>query len=314
VLKLQLFGVGQASFGGQPLTGFPGQQWHRLLCYLLLNCEHPHPRERLAAVFWSEYPTATSRTYLRNALWRLRQALQSAGAQVDEYVAVDDDSIRFLSSSPHWLDVQEFENPIKECQDISGEQLDIEQVNRLEKAANLYVGELLEGVYEDWCLYDRERLRLLHLSALHKMLVFHEHNGTYERGLAHGRRILDIDPTRERVHRQVMRLYWLLGERHEALTQYKCCVQVLHEELGIPPTERTKLLHEQMIRNRFDPRTWRIHPDDLLPERIKQSETLEPFAEHVLDRLHRLQAINTETTTELRHIERMISQVLLTAR
>lgn len=314
MFKLQLFGAGQASYADQPLAGFPGQKWHRLLCYLLLNREQTHGRERLAAVFWSEYPTATSRTYLRNALWRLRQALQSAGAPVDEFFSVGDDSIRFLASSRYWLDVQDFETATAECRDVPGEQLSARQAACLEQAVELYVGDLLEGIYDDWCLFDRERLRLLHLNTLHKLLVFHEHSGSYERGIDIGRQILDLDPTREQVHRQMMRLYWLLGERSEALAQYKCCVQVLREDLGLPPTQRTNLLHEQMIHNRFDPKSWRIHPNDLLPERIKQDETLQPFAEHVLHRLHRLKAINQETTTELRHIERLINQVLLAAR
>jgi DNA-binding SARP family transcriptional activator len=186
-----------------------------------------------------------------------------------------------------------------------------EQVADLEGAAGLYVGDLLEGVYQDWCLYDRERLRLLNLNALCKLLVFHERNGTYECGLAYGRRILACDPTREKVHRQMMRLFWLLGDRNEALAQYKRCVQLLRAELGIRPMERTRFLHKQMVRNEFDPATWPLRRDDFLPATGGTGEALPLLAQHVLQRLRRLQAMTEETSAELQQIERLIGKVLL---
>jgi DNA-binding SARP family transcriptional activator len=311
MLKLQLFGTGHASYCDQPLSGFPGQQCYLLICYLLLNRHHPHHRERLAAVFWSEYPTTTSRKYLRNTIWRLRHALQAAGVPVDEYLLITDDSISFTSSASYWLDIEAFEVAIAECQDLAGQDLTPEQWARLENAVQLYVGDLLEDIYEDWCLCDRERLRLMYMNALGRLLVFHEHNGTYERGLDYGRRILDCDPTRENVHRQLMRLFWLLGSPTEALAQYKCCAQVLREELGIPPMAKTRFLYKQMLRNQFDPATWPVHHNDRLPERILQDESVQVLANHALKRLNRLQAMSEETNTELQHIARLIRKALV---
>jgi DNA-binding SARP family transcriptional activator len=65
--------------------------------------------------------------------------------------------------------------------------------------------------------HHRERLRLLHVSLLAKLLAYHEGTGTYEQGLGYAGRILDCDPTREKVHRQAMRLHWLMGRPLEAL-------------------------------------------------------------------------------------------------
>jgi DNA-binding SARP family transcriptional activator len=299
MLELQLFGPGQARYCDQPLAGFPNQRCYFLLCYLLLNRHHPHHRERLAVLFWSEYPTTTSRKYLRNALWRLRQALQSVGAPADEYLLISDDSVCFLSSSRYWLDVKVFETTLTDYQDLSGQGLTAEQAAHLEEAVDLYIGDLLEGVYEDWCLYDRERLSLLCLNALSKLMVFHELNGTYERGLTYGERILARDHTREKVHRQMMRLYWLLGDRNAALIQYKRCVQILREELGIPPMEETRLLYERIVHNQFDPSTSSGHRltrrsvrhGDPLSMTTKSNDSVQPLAEHALQKLQRLQAI-----------------------
>jgi DNA-binding SARP family transcriptional activator len=314
MLRLQLFGRGQASYDSQPLAGFPSQQCFHLLCYLLLNRHHPQARERLAAVFWSQHPTATSRTYLRNALWRLRTALQDAGAPSDEYLSIDGDCVSFVDSGQYWLDVQIFETTVTRFQDRSAQTLTAEDAARLEKAVDLYAGDLLEGVYEDWCLYDRERLRLLYLDALHRLVTFHEYHGPYERGLAYGIRILECDPTREKVHRHMMRLYWLLGDRNEALVQYKRCVQILREELGVRPMERTQQLYKQMVRSQFDPEVWLASPDDRILDAAQQDEGLWSLARHALHKLHRLQTLSQETAAELDDIERLIRQVLTNSR
>jgi DNA-binding SARP family transcriptional activator len=310
MLKLELFGAGQARYNDQPIASFPNQQSHHLLCYLVLNRGHVHRRDRLAAVFWGEYPTTVSRKYLRNVLWRLRNALQSAGAPNAEYLQISEDNVSFSGSSPYWLDVEDFETTVTRCQDLTGSQLTPEQAAQLEFAIDLYIGELLEGVYEDWCLYDRERLRILHLNALNKLVVFHESNGNYERGLAYGKRILALDPTREKAHRQVMRLYWLLDDHSEALAQYKCCVQILRQELEIRPTERTRRLYQEMVGNQFDPESWPVHRDDFLPDPNKQAESLHSLVKQTLQKLHHLQAMSDETRAELDHIEHVISKAL----
>lgn len=310
MLKVQLFGKGKASYDDRPLNGFPGKQCHRLLCYLLLNRQQSHPRERLAAVFWSEYPTATSRTYLRTCLWRLRQALLDAGAPPDEYLHCVHDSLSFPNSGTYWLDVEVFEGAVHVCQNLPGDQLALEQVRDLEVAERLYAGDLLEGTYDDWCLYDRERLRLLHLDLLGKLLAHHEKAGTYEQGLDYAQRILVYDPTREKVHRQAMRLHWLLGNPLEALAQYRCCIQVLCEELGIQPTPKTHALYKQMLTNQFDPSQWLVHRENGLPKRLGQEEVRRPVTELVLDRLRHLEAVTQETGVELQEVRRLVEQAL----
>lgn len=310
MLRVQLFGKGAACYSGQPLPGFPGQQCYRLLSYLLLNRDQPHPRERLAALFWAEYPTPTSRAYLRNALWRLREALSNVGAPADDYLLCADDSLSFAEMVPYWLDVASFEASVCCYRDVAGVDLIPEQARALEQADRLYIGDLLEGTYDDWCLYDRERLRLLHLGLLSKLLAYHEATGTYEQGFDYAQRILALDPTREKVHRQVMRLYWLMGQPVEALTQYRRCVQILAEELGVAPTAKTKELYRQMVSHRFDPSQWPVHRHDGLPQRLAQHEAGRPVPEQVLDRLRRLEAVTGRTRAELREIRRLIERDL----
>jgi DNA-binding SARP family transcriptional activator len=309
MLQMNLFGPGRAQFQNRPLAGFPNHKGFHLLCYLSLNRNQPHNRERLAAVFWSEHSTAISRKYLRDALWRLRQAFQAAGARDEDYLAVTDDTISFVSSSPYWLDVEVFERSILECEDIPGYALSTEQCARLEHAVDLYGGELLEGIYHDWCIHDRERYNLMYFDALSRLMAYHEANGAYERGLTFGERILARDSTREKVQRQMMRLYWLSGSRSAALAQYKRCTQALREVLNVPPMAETLLLYEQMLHNEFNPvisnrnhgaaRTVGAFPQ-------RSDESIQLSIDQGLRQIQRLQRMVDETNAELRRLEELI--------
>jgi len=109
--------------------------------------------------------------------------------------------------SAHWLDVAAFEETCDQILARPVEALGAADVEVLEKAIGLYSGELLEGLYEDRALRERERLRRLYLNSLARLMRFHKHHQAFEPALACGRRILDRDPLREEIHRAVMRLY-----------------------------------------------------------------------------------------------------------
>jgi DNA-binding SARP family transcriptional activator len=306
-LELRLFGTARARYHGQALPGFPNQQPHLLLCYLLLNRNQPHPREQLAAIFWGDYPTRTSLKYLRNALWRLRQLLQSAGVPTSEYLAVGDQSVSFSCSGRYWLDVEAFEAMTVGLQGLKVSQLTPEQVGGLEEAIDLYSGDLLDGIYQDWCLYERERFHLLYLNTLGRLMAFHEINGTYERGLAYGRRVLACDSTRENVHRHMMRLYWLLGDRNAALAQYKRCGQILRETLNIAPMEATQRLYRQIVSGQ-PPTQDSPSSGAVSTSPGRHGEPMPSLVDQALQRLQHLQAVLDEANTELRHISRLIQE------
>jgi DNA-binding SARP family transcriptional activator len=312
MLRLNLFGAGRAYYGDHSLPGFPNQQPCLLLCYLVLDRHHPHTREYLAAVFWGDYPTSVSRKYLRNALWRLRHILQSIGAPVEEYLLVDDETIRFVRSEHCWLDIEVFETAVARCQQLSGQEFTLDQAACLENAMDLYVDDLLRGLYEDWCLHERERLHLLYLSALSKLMDFCERQGTYERGLAYGERILACDNTREKVHRQMMRLYCLLGDRTAALAQYKRCDQILHDALDIAPMPETQSLYQQIAHDRFLPEAF-LPFDASLPPAGYPKESAQQLVAQAMQSLKRLEERVEETHTELHRISALIHTALLSA-
>jgi DNA-binding SARP family transcriptional activator len=237
--------------------------------------------------------------------------LRLAGARSDHYLSISDSSVAFRNTSEYWLDVDIFEEATARNRDLSGRELSPERVVELEEAVDLYVGDLLDCIYEEWVLYDREQLRLDYLNALDKLLVYHGINGDFEKALYDGGLILNHDNTREKTHRRMMWLHCLTGNRDAALTQYQRCCQILREELGVRPTAETRQLYELMRQEAFRPKHWPIDQHHPRSTRLAKSQSVHPLAKHALRKLQHLQQMIEESRAEARLIENLISEALL---
>jgi DNA-binding SARP family transcriptional activator len=302
--EIKLFGSGLAYYEGKSIPGFPGQQHCILFYYLLLNRESPHTREQLASLFWPDSPSPVARKNLRNALWRLNQAFQAVGGSLEALVCIDGEYLSFAQKENYQTDIDTFETAIRCSQSASSQELEVDQARLLEEAVELYTGDLLEGVYEDWCTYEREHLRLAFLNMLIRLVDHHVSRGNYVRGLDYGQRILTLDPTREKIHRQIMLIHWLTGDREAALQQYRVCCKVLQTELGLKPMQETQHLYESIRRSLSIP-----NGQEVKANQQPTHEATSPTLKEMIYKLHFLEMIIEQTNTELHVLEKMIQQV-----
>jgi len=228
----------------QPVT--KGLQ--ELLAFLLLRRERKHKREVLADLFWCDRDPHHARCCLNTALWRLRRLLEPSGVPRGTYLKVTGmDEIAFNCESDYWLDVAAFENCVDPLLDRAVTDLRDTDIARLEEAVALCKGDVLDGVYSDWALHERDRLRRLHLNALYALMSSCRYRGKYDSGLRYGYQILLDDPLREEVHRAVMELHLAAGNRAAAVNQFEIYKRLLAEELGVPPMEETQALYNAIV-------------------------------------------------------------------
>jgi DNA-binding SARP family transcriptional activator len=184
---------------------------------------------------------------LRKALWQLQNALDvSDKSGQNEVLLIEPDWIQLNPVANLWLDAAMLEQAFALVKGVQGRELDDQTVQTLQSAVDLYRGDLLEGWYLDWCLYERERLQHLYLVLLDKLMDHCECRQYYEAGISYGLNALRYDRARERTHRRLMRLHNLAGDRTGALRQYERCAAALTEDLGVKPTQRTIALYEQI--------------------------------------------------------------------
>jgi DNA-binding SARP family transcriptional activator len=252
-LRVFLFGKFHLQLGEHVLTSLGSGKVQELFCYLLLHRDRSHPREYLANLLWSDSPTTQSKKYLRQNLWQLQAAMRPQTEPANSrLLLLDDGWVRLNPKAGLWLDAAVFEQAFTLAQGVPGRELDDRGAQALQTAVYLYEGDLLEGCYQDWCLYERERFRNMYLAMLGKLAGYCEAHHEYEAGLVCGNHILRYDRARERTHRQLMRMYYLAGDRTAALRQYERCAAALDEELGVKPARSTVALYQQIRADQLD--------------------------------------------------------------
>jgi DNA-binding SARP family transcriptional activator len=246
-LSVRLFGKLSVTCGEATARGLEGLKAREMLCYLLLHRRAPHPRERLAGLFWADSSTAQSKKYLRQTLWEIQRALQQCVPACNEgFFLSEAEWVCWNSAVDLWVDVDDFECAFAAVSGVQGVEMDDRQAEALRGAVQLYQGDLLEGSYQDWCVYERERLQSGYLAMLDKLMSWCEVHKDYEAGLAYGHQVLRYEKARECTHRRLMRLYYLAGDRTAALRQYERCVAALDEELEVKPAKRTVEIYDQI--------------------------------------------------------------------
>lgn len=219
-----------------------------LLAYLLLHRQRAHPREVLAGVFWAKHSQKKAQRAFNTALWRLKKALEPEGIPAGTYlICTHPGEVGFNRESPYWLDVEVFEQETNHLITFPSQTVEEPTVQEIERIMDLYKGELLEGLYDDWALRERERLRAIYLKNLAYLMQYYKAHKAYEKASTYGQQILNLDPIREDIHREMMRIYLESGQRALAARQYGICQLTLIKELGISPMEETQTLYQQIF-------------------------------------------------------------------
>lgn len=306
MLRIRLFGRFSIESDERSVQGFENTKARELFGYLLCHRDRPHTREALADLFWSNSAAAQSRKYLRQALWLLQSRLSEFAFLGDPpLLEADAEWVRLNSHEGLWLDVACFEECSDRCRNVAGGELKQEQARELRQAVELYRGELLESCYQDWCLYERERLHELYRIMLNKLMSYCEACHEYETGIAIGGRMLRDDRASERTHRRLMRLHYLAGDRTAALRQYARCVEALGAELNVKPSRTTVALHEQICADRLEPAAPTLVPD---PAGENSGGVLRLLLGHLKQIQRQIAEVQQQVQEEIQIVENKLSR------
>src|SRR5205814_1197101 len=157
---------------GAPIAAVNTPRLQSLLAYLVLRRGVPQARQSLAFLLWPESSEAQARTNLRTLLHRLRAALPGA----DDFLSQDPQAVAWLPGTGYRLDVDEFEAAL---QAASSAPDDATARVALERANDLYQGELFPESYDDWVLAERGRLHQLALDALESLVGLLQRGALY---------------------------------------------------------------------------------------------------------------------------------------
>ena len=232
-----------ASDGGahkSPLLDHP----KRLALFLYLAREPglAHQRDSLLAVFWPESTAAHARNSLRQSLHVIRSAL-------GDTVVLSQGSGCVIV--PHQLvtsDISAFHGALA--------------TDRMVDALELYRGEFLSGFYlkgaptfERWVDTEREHAKRLAADAASRHAGRLEKKGDYQEALRYFERARELSPFNEWIARRHIWLLAAVGNRGEAVDEYRTFCERLRVDLGVLPSTTTASLGRRI-------RTHTVHPID----------------------------------------------------
>lgn len=249
MLNLKLFGAPQVWVNGDLLTLRRNSIKARAILYYLAATGTLQPRDRLAGLFWSDWPEAKARAYLRGELHLLSDLK-------DDYL-IDTDGRLGLASSRCTVD-------LRQLQQVA--QAAAPTVDELYAASRLYTGPLLDGIdslleessplFMDWLQAQREQVeRQAHQLFYRFAVACADEVRLLSAGIDACNTLLDREPEREEIHRLKMQLLALDGQRAAALKQYDVCASALMDELGVPISAETNALYDRVLAGEFDRRS-----------------------------------------------------------
>jgi DNA-binding SARP family transcriptional activator len=232
-LGVRLLGIVEIILDGRRLRAFNSLRLQRFLALLALRRDLQH-RSRLAFELWPDSDERQAHTNLRKLLHEFRHSLPDT----DQFVQIDNKTVRWIPTGPSEVDVLRFRDAI-----AAGD---------LELAARLYSGDLLPACYDNWVLDERAKLRAEACGALMRLTEEaagrHDHKAT----ISYAQRIIELEPTDEAAVRIQMEAHLALGERAAALRCYHRYADVLQRELEVAPGEAVRGMYQQLRAGTLD--------------------------------------------------------------
>ncbi len=236
--EIRLFGGFRAVGDDGVEADFPTRKAAALVAILAADPGAEHSRDTLAAMLWPASGEEQARASLRQTLAQVRKVLSSAGIGG---VESNRDRLR-MDCSAISIDTEA----------LAGAEHD-PTTERLEQAVRVYRGAFLEGVgpivdpFDEWVRDRRRYFEESALRSIQRLVDARAEAGRIDDGIALAERGLSLDPTRESLHRALIRLHLAGGHRGEAVKAFERCRRILEEKLGVPPARETEALRRAIL-------------------------------------------------------------------
>ncbi len=217
--QLNLLGAWRLRCGSSTVTAASREQ-RLIACVGLLGCRH---RSFLAGLLWPKSSETQAAGNLRTSVWCISHAfphLLQAGADTLEL----HESVR--------VDVTALQRNVATLQAQPDARIPDSYLEDLSRA------DLLPGWYDDWVIFEQERLRQLRLSALELMARHHLAAGEPGRAVIAALSAASIEPLRESAHLLLVQAHLAAGNRAAAVRAYTMFSNLLEGELGVQPSNQ----------------------------------------------------------------------------
>src|SRR5829696_8498382 len=222
-----------------------------IMKYLLANRSRPVSQDHLMGWLWPESNLKKARWSLNSAIHGLRKLLSGCSSSIStNYVFLEDGYYRLSPDVRVSTDVDDFDRHHEQGRRLEKESGKQDATIEYEKAVGLYRGDyLIEDLYEDWTMVERERLANAYIDLLGRLAIYYMGVGQQQESIRACYKVLEKDRCHEDSYRLLMQCYARLGLRARALHQYRMCEQILSQEYGTSPSPETRSLYMRLLKD-----------------------------------------------------------------
>lgn len=247
LLSLRLLGSFDVQMRGQSIGKWPSRKARLVLAYLAIERGRMVAKDVLIDLFWPDAPPERGSNNLSIAVHQLRTALGAIDADAAQCIVVRQ-GLYGVDTARVSVDLWDFQTSLADARRALERKDDEAARHALAAATEICQGDLLESdPYEEWAGGPRRSLGVAFTQSLAWLAEDASKHGDWARVLEFAARILQRDRCDEAAHRWLMTAHWRLGNRPQALQQYRLYEEALEEELGVQPSDEARLLKEQIL-------------------------------------------------------------------
>lgn len=221
----------------------------KLFCLLLTLRHVPVHKDMIMVQLWPEANSEVAKRNLKVALHTLLSVLEPdrKPRQNCRFIERSGNTYRICLDKAVRFDVVEFEHFLHTAKKRQNSEPDTAE-NLLQRAMSLYNGKFLEGEdTTEWLQREQEHLGRLFTDAGDDLTKLCIRRCSYDEALYWAERVTAQDPCWERSYQYML---WCYGKKQNSAMVarvYKRCCEVLREELGIRPSQRTREIYQRFI-------------------------------------------------------------------
>ena len=234
MLEVYALGPGFVLLNDKPIDSWEGHL-PRLLFFFALD-RPVITRSEICEAFWPELDIDQAVNVFHVTKRRLHKALNM------DVLVHDEGYYRVNPELDIYYDVMQFVTCLMNGRDKDNPN----RIAAWQRAIDLYRGPFLQGHADQWIQHRRADFRAGYLEALTSMAQVRLEENRPEHALGLFQRGLSEDSARQDLHREVMRLFALLGRRSEAAAHYqRMCTDL--EKLNIVPSDETNAVYQEIM-------------------------------------------------------------------
>ncbi len=250
--RLRIYSLGRFAIyiGDKPIHEAEvsmSKKW-RLFKYLLTHRKTAIPGEFIGEIFWPRASRPKALHSLRNTIYLLRLALDSAdlAGESNSLFVIRHGMVSLNRHADFWFDAAEFESLCAQAHaSIASEKA--AAVELFQQALELYKGDYLsEALYDDWVKGARSSYRQIYRRAVMAYSQLLMDGGDYAEARRICERLLEFSSLDEEVQSRVMESLIGEGEMEKARALYGRFSSFLYHESGSLPSRRMRTLYQKV--------------------------------------------------------------------